>query len=56
MNFSGFDVYEGEHFAKELKRLSKKYKNIKKDCKAFVDSIEDTSSLGVGIGGSLYKS
>ena len=55
MNFSGFDVYEGEHFTKELKRLSKKYKNIKKDCKAFVDSIEDTSSLGVDMGGGLYK-
>ncbi len=55
MNFNGFDVYEGERFAKELKRLSKKYKNIKKDCKVFVDSIKDESSLGVDMGGGLYK-
>ncbi len=55
MNFSGFDIFESEHFAKELKRLSKKYKNIKKDCKVFVDSINDEGSLGVDMGGGLYK-
>lgn len=55
MNFSGFDIYESEHFAKELKRLSKKYKNIKKDCKVFVDLIDNESSLGVDMGGGLYK-
>lgn len=55
MNFNGFDVYESENFAKELKRLSKKYKNIKKDCKAFVETINNESSLGVNLGGGLYK-
>lgn len=56
MNLSGFDIYESEAYQKELKRLSKKYRNIKKDCKSFIDTISSTTDLGVDIGGGIYKS
>ncbi len=45
-------------FAKELKTLSKKYKNIKNDYKNLLDLLsnsENPKQLGISLGNSCYK-
>src|SRR5438552_611735 len=42
-------------FDRELKRLSKKYKSLKKDVLALAELIESNPSLGIPLGDNLYK-
>ena len=44
-----------DHFLKEVKQLSKKFKNIKSDLKLAVDEIENKNDLGVYLGYHIFK-
>ncbi len=45
----------GEHFLKEAKQLSKRYKLLKKDLHHAVDEIELLRDFGASLGFNLYK-
>ncbi len=44
-----------EDFLKDIKKLSKKYQNIKKDIQFLVTELEINPNLGISIGNNLYK-
>lgn len=49
------NVSKTKHFAKLVKKLSKKYHNIENDIDDFLDSIEKIEDLGIKLGSNLYK-
>ncbi len=50
-----FEVLTTDEFEKEVKRLSKKYQNIKKDILVLIEKLEEKAKSGVPLGGGLYK-
>jgi hypothetical protein len=44
-----------ETFLKEAKKLSKKYKLLKKDLKSLIKDIENNKNLGTALGYGIYK-
>jgi len=44
-----------DDFLKDVKNLSKKYKNIKKDIQSLISELEINQNLGISIGNNLYK-
>ncbi|MGZ3757313.1 MAG: type II toxin-antitoxin system RelE/ParE family toxin [Mucilaginibacter sp.] len=50
-----FKVLNTERFARELKRLVKKYPSLKSEFIALVSALEKDPVLGVSIGNGFYK-
>ena len=46
-----FDIVASSFFAKELKRLGKKYKSLKDDYRLFLERLEKNPYEGVDLGG-----
>ena len=51
----GLVIEETETFAKAVKRLQKRFKNIEADCDEFVQSIQTTEHLGTNLGNGIFK-
>jgi mRNA-degrading endonuclease RelE of RelBE toxin-antitoxin system len=43
------------NFEREAKRLIKKYKSLKNEINALIDSLEETPKQGVHLGNDIYK-
>ena len=54
-SLSGISIQETDTFAKAVKKLQKRFKNIEKDYDKFIDSIETTDNLGIDLGNGIYK-
>lgn len=52
---SGVSIEETDTFAKAVKKLQKRFKNIENDCNKFIDTIKTTDNLGTDLGGGVYK-
>jgi len=50
-----FSVIATAPFERKLKRLSKKYKSIKKDLSEIIEKLSENPSIGVSIGRNCYK-
>lgn len=50
-----FEVRNTQRFARELKRLVKKYPSLKSDYITLVDSLESNPVQGTSIGNGFYK-
>ena len=50
-----FDVRTLPNFEKEAKRLSKKYRSLKKDILVLIKSLEKSPQQGVPLGNDFYK-
>lgn len=50
-----FEVKVSKYFAKEIKRLGKKYKSLKEDYCAFLDRLDANPFEGVDLGHGLRK-
>lgn len=51
----GVDIEETETFSKAVKKLQKRFKNIKQDCNTFIQDIQTTKNLGTHLGNGVYK-
>ena len=51
----GVEVEETETFTRAVKKLQKRFKNIKTDCDKFIDEINTTDDLGIHLGEGIYK-
>lgn len=54
-SLSGVDIEETDTFAKAVKKLSKRFKNIGNGCDTFLDNINTTDDLGIHLGNNVYK-
>ena len=50
-----FDIVASSFFAKELKRLGKKYKSLKDDYRLFLERLEKNPYEGVDLGHGVHK-
>jgi len=50
-----YSVIATDHFKKEAKKLSKKYRSLKEDLDLLGKSLEDNPIKGVSLGHNLYK-
>ena len=51
----GVIIEETETFAKAVKQLQKRFKNVETDCDEFVHNIKTIDNLGVNLGSGVYK-
>ncbi|MGE4420241.1 MAG: type II toxin-antitoxin system RelE/ParE family toxin [Sulfurimonas sp.] len=51
----GVIIEETETFAKAVKQLQKRFKNVETDCDEFVHNIKIIDNLGVNLGSGVYK-
>ena len=49
------NIVEKRLYTKSLKKLSKHYKNIKKDVDSFLDNITSKQDLGIELKSNVYK-
>ena len=54
-SLSGVGIEETDTFAKAVKKLSKRFKNIERDCDIFLDEVSTTDDLGIHLGNGVYK-
>jgi len=50
-----YDVIVTDEFQKDVKKLYKKYKQIKKDLLGLIDKLEIDYKIGISLGEDLYK-
>ncbi|GHV14416.1 hypothetical protein AGMMS49938_10500 [Fibrobacterales bacterium] len=50
-----YNIIPTHHFAKELKRLVKKYPSLKTEYSQLITSLEETPQLGVSLGNNLLE-
>ncbi|MFY0605941.1 MAG: hypothetical protein JXR10_04445 [Cyclobacteriaceae bacterium] len=50
-----FEIVYTDNFAKEVKRLAKKYRSLKSDLSDLIESLEEKPNQGVPIGNDCYK-
>lgn len=50
-----FEIKSTSRFAKELKRLTKKYPSLKKEYSGLLISLQSTPTQGIEIGNNCYK-
>ncbi len=50
-----YEVETTELFAKQLKKLAKKYKSLKNDMQRFLDDLSENPHLGAYLGDDTYK-
>lgn len=50
-----FNVIATEPFARKLKKLTKKYKSLKKDLAPIFEQLADNPTMGTSIGKDCYK-
>lgn len=55
INLTGVEIEETAVFTKAVKKLQKRFKNIKKDADSFIKSIQTIEDLGVNLGNEVYK-
>ena len=51
----GVIIEETDTFAKSIKKLQKRFKNIETDCEEFLQSIQTTAHLGINLGNGIFK-
>ena len=50
-----YDVIVVDEFKKDVKKLFKKYRSIKKDILELVEKLEEEYNIGINLGNNLYK-
>ncbi len=50
-----YKLIPSDEFKKNLKSLSKRYKNIKQDIELLANELEKNPFLGIGLGNNTYK-
>ncbi|MDF9831589.1 type II toxin-antitoxin system RelE/ParE family toxin [Parabacteroides sp. PF5-6] len=50
-----YEIKSSRRFKKEIKRLTKKYRNIGKDYEALLDKLEQNPAIGIDLGGGVRK-
>lgn len=50
-----YDVIIVDEFKKNVKKLFKKYRSIKKDILELVEKLEEDYNIGIDLGNNLYK-
>lgn len=50
-----YHIEQTAFFAKQVKKLTKRYRKIRKDIDHFLDGIQNIDHLGITLGDNLYK-
>ena len=50
-----YHIEQTAFFAKQVKKLTKRYRKIGKDIDHFLDGIQNIDHLGIALGDNLYK-
>jgi hypothetical protein len=55
MPISNLAIEKGYTYAKAIKNLKKRFRNIEDDVDKFLDSVSDIDQLGVNLGDNIFK-
>jgi mRNA-degrading endonuclease RelE of RelBE toxin-antitoxin system len=50
-----YEILTVEEFRRDVKKLHKKYRSIKKDILDLIQRLEDDAYIGIDLGNNLYK-
>jgi hypothetical protein len=50
-----YEILTVEEFRRDVKKLHKKYRSIKKDILNLIQRLEEDASIGIDLGSNLYK-